>query len=98
MTVEKSTFISFDEVRNGNVTLGNNAPTIIKGKLIFILKKGKPKAQIVLYVDGIKHNLLSVIQMCNQGLEATIISHDFVAKYLETEETIINVEFPPPWV
>lgn len=38
---------------------GNNSPTIIKGKGILILQE-MTKAQNVLYVEGIKHRLLSV--------------------------------------
>jgi hypothetical protein len=61
----------------GIVTFGNNAPTRIRGKAIVVLdedKKGKTKAHNVLYVDGLKHNLLSVSQMCDQGHNALLHS------------------------
>jgi hypothetical protein len=70
MTGDKSKFEFLTEEKGGNVTFGNNAPARIRGKGIVVLdedKKGKTKAQNVLYVDGLKHNLLSVSQMCDQG-------------------------------
>ena len=48
-----------------NVSFGNDTPTIIKGKGSIFLKE-KVKARNVMYVDGLKHNLLSVSQMCDQ--------------------------------
>lgn len=44
---------------------GNNALAKIKGKGIISLNK-MTKAQNVLYVDGMKHNLLSASQICDQ--------------------------------
>jgi hypothetical protein len=41
----------------------------IKGKGMVSLSNGKRKAQDVLFVDGLKHNLLSVIQFCDKGCE-----------------------------
>eukprot|EP00253_Pinus_taeda_P031019 PITA_31019 len=51
------------------VSFGNDTPVLIKGKGSVLLKE-KVKDGNVIYVDGLKHNLLSVIQMCNQGTEA----------------------------
>ena len=39
----------------------------IEGKGIVTLINGKGKAQDALLVDGLKHNLLSVSQICDQG-------------------------------
>ena len=41
------------------------------------LSNGKGKAQDVLLVDGIKHNLLSVSQMCDKGCEVVFMSKDY---------------------
>jgi len=41
---------------------------VIKGKG-FVFLKEKVKTRNVVYVDGLKHNLLSVNQMCDQGNE-----------------------------
>ena len=50
------------------VSFGNDTPVVIKGKSSILLKE-KVKAGNVMYVDGLKHNLLSVSQMCDQGNE-----------------------------
>ena len=47
--------------REKNVTVGNDTPAVIKGKGYFFLKE-KVKANNFMYVDGLKHNLLSVSQ------------------------------------
>lgn len=40
------------------------------GKNTISLNNGKGKAYDVLFVDGLKHNLLSVSWMCNKGYDA----------------------------
>jgi hypothetical protein len=60
MTGDKGKFLSLSESKSGNVTFGNDAPGKIKGKGMVSLSNGKGKAQDVLLVDGLKHNLLSV--------------------------------------
>jgi len=60
MTGVKRKFIVLKEKdRGNNVTFCNNAPTRIKGMGIISLDE-KTKAQNVLYVEGLEHNLLSV--------------------------------------
>ncbi len=63
MTGDKSSFMSLSENKSVNVTFGNDAPGKIKGKGMVSLSNGKGKAQCVLFVDGLKHNLLSVSQV-----------------------------------
>ena len=66
----KGKFEFLTKEKCGNVTFGNNSPSRIRGKGIVVLdedKRRKTKAQDVIYVDGIKYNLLSVSQMCDQG-------------------------------
>jgi hypothetical protein len=65
MTGDKGKFLSLSESKSGTVTFGNDAPGKIKGKGMVSLSNGKGKAQDVLLVDGLKHNLLSVSQMCD---------------------------------
>ena len=70
MIGDKSKFKFLSKEKGGIVTFGNNAPAWIRGKWIVVLyedKKGKTKEKNVLYVDCLKHNLLSVSQMCDQG-------------------------------
>ena len=43
-----------------------------------------------MYVDGLKHNLLSVSQMCDQGNEVVFWSKQCVVHELDTWNTIIK--------
>jgi hypothetical protein len=40
------------------------------------LSNGKGKVQYVLFLDGLKHNLLSVSQVCDRGCEVVFTSKD----------------------
>jgi hypothetical protein len=40
------------------------------------LSNGKGKSQDMLFVDGLKHNLLSVSQVCDRGCEVVFTSKD----------------------
>ena len=69
MTGDKYKLISYNVLeKEKNVTFGNDSPVVIKGKG-FVFLKEKVKAGNVMYVDGLKHNLLSAIQMRDQGNE-----------------------------
>ena len=62
------------------------------------MSKGKGKDQDVLFVDGLKHNLLSVSQVCDRGCEVVFTSKDckiksvnsgqLVAKGIRTENNV----------
>jgi hypothetical protein len=73
---DKGKFLSLSERKSGNVTFGNDAPGKIKGKGMVSLSNGKGKSQDVLLVDGLKHNMLSVSQMCDRGCEVVFMSKD----------------------
>ena len=61
MTGDKNKLLSYNALeKEKNVTFGNDSPAVIKGK---------GEANNVMCVDGLKHNLLSVSQMCDQGNE-----------------------------
>ena len=60
MTGDKNKFLSLKEGKSGNVTFGNDAPRKIKGKGMVSLSNSQGKAQDLLLVEGLKHNLLSV--------------------------------------
>ena len=66
MTGDKSMFASLNPKDGGFVTFGDNS----KGKIIGIGNVGKEPSPIienVLLVDGLKHNLLSISQLCDKG-------------------------------
>ena len=69
MTGDKNKLLAYNVLeKEKNVTFGNDTPAVIKGKGSVFLKE-KVKANNSMYVDGLKHNLLSVSQMCDQGTE-----------------------------
>jgi hypothetical protein len=88
MTRDKSDFLSLSESKSGNVTFGNDAPGKIKGKGMVSLSNGKGKAQDVLFVDGMKHNMLSVIQVCDRGCKVDFTSKDCKIKSLNSRQLI----------
>lgn len=76
MTWDKRNFISLNENKIGNVTFGNDGACRIRGKGTIILKNGRGKGQYVLFVDGLKHNLLSVSHMCDKGCDVIFRAKD----------------------
>jgi hypothetical protein len=98
MTGDRSKFLTLGDSKLGNVTFGNDAPGKIKGKGIVSLCNGKRKAQDVLFVEDLKHNLLSVSQVCDRGCEVVFTSKDcriknvdsgqLVAKGIRTENNV----------
>eukprot|EP00253_Pinus_taeda_P032109 PITA_32109 len=69
MTGDKEKLHSYNSLeKEKNVSFGNDTPAVIKGKGSVFLKE-KVKAENVMYLDGLKHNMLSVNQMCDQGNE-----------------------------
>ena len=65
MTGDRSLFKVFESKRGGNVTFGDGSKSQIKGKgIIFLL--GLPDIANVLYVKGLRVNLLSISQICDQ--------------------------------
>jgi hypothetical protein len=88
MTGNKSKFLTLSENKSGNVTFGNNAPGKVKGKGMVSLCNGKGKAQDVLFVDGLKHNLLSFSQVCDKGCEVFFSSKDCKIKSLNLGQLV----------
>ena len=72
-----------------DVSFGNETPAVIKGKGSVFLKE-KVKYRNVIYVDDLKHNLLSVSQMCDQGNEVVFRSNGCVFHELDIGETVIK--------
>eukprot|EP00253_Pinus_taeda_P011665 PITA_11665 len=90
MTGDKEKIESYSALEKGKkVSFGNDTPASIKGKGTAHLKE-KVKAGNVLYVDGLKHNLLSVSQMCDQGTKVIFISNGCQVRDLDTGEILIK--------
>jgi hypothetical protein len=67
MTGDKYRFLTLKKERDGSVSFGNDKSTRIIGKGAVNLESKDATAENVLLVENMKHNLLSVIQMCDQG-------------------------------
>ena len=67
MTGHKNRFVTLKKEKDGSVSFGNDNPTKIIGKGIIKLGSKYAMAENVLLVKNMKHNLLSVSQMCEQG-------------------------------
>ena len=65
MTRDRSLFKVFDSKKGDNVTFGDGSKAQIKGKGIISLLR-LPDITNVLFVEGLKVNLLSISQICDQ--------------------------------
>eukprot|EP00253_Pinus_taeda_P030947 PITA_30947 len=90
MTGDKEKLQSYSALeKEKNISFGNDTPTLIKVKYSIQLKE-KVKARNVMYVDGLKHNLLSVSHMCDQGTEVIFRSNGCSVHDLHTGKTMIK--------
>jgi len=68
MTGDRNCFLTFQKKDGGLVTFGNNDKGKIRGKGT-IGKLNSAKIENVQYIEGLKHNLLSISQLCDSGFE-----------------------------
>lgn len=66
MTEDESNFLTHKKSNGGKVRFGCNSSIKVVGKGTLMLNDGKTKVENVLFVEGLKHNLLSVSQLCDQ--------------------------------
>lgn len=90
MTGDPTRFISLTYKTSVHVTYGDNN----KGKIIGIGKIKTPSSYVienVLLVDGLKHNLLSINQLCDKGLKVTVEpNHCLICHESSTELVLID--------
>jgi hypothetical protein len=67
MTGDKNMFLTLKKERDGSVLFGNEKSTKIVGRGTIKLGSKDAKEEIVLLVEYMKKNPLSVSQMCDQG-------------------------------
>jgi hypothetical protein len=67
MIGDKYWFVTLKKERNGSVSFGNDNSTKIIGKGTIKIGSKNAMAENVLLVENMKHNMLSVSQMCDQG-------------------------------
>ena len=76
MIGDKYIFFSLDQRKGRSITFGNDNSSKIMGKGIVQLNNKNQMVKDVLLIDNMKHNLLSVSQMCDQGHVLTFTSKD----------------------
>jgi hypothetical protein len=67
-------FLTLRKERDGSVSFGNDDSAKIIGKCKVKIGNKNTKTENVLLVEDMKHNILSVIQMCDQGHKITFNS------------------------
>ena len=91
MTGKATFFIKLDEYDGGFVTFGDNG----KGKIVAIGKVGKSFSSFindVLLVDGLKHNLLSISQLCDLGYEVIFRKLDCLIIWEKSGEILFEAK------
>ena len=79
MTGDINKFSNLALKAKGYVTYGDNN----KGRILGIGKVGAPpftSIEDVLYVEGLKHNLLSISQLCDKGFKIKFTKDEFLIK------------------
>ena len=87
MTGDKELFNEIKSIDGGKVTFGNNA----KGKVIGIGSigiNGTNFIKDVLLVDGLKHNLLSVSQLCDKGNKVIFTSNECLVTSIDDQSMV----------
>jgi hypothetical protein len=77
MTGDRDKFLTLQKERNGSVSFRNDNSTKIIGEGIVRIGNKNKKAQNVLLVEDMKHNLLSVSQMCVSDQNALVFLRVF---------------------
>jgi len=68
MTGDKSKFVNITFKQEGHVTYGDNNKERILGRGS-IRDKSNLLIHDILYVEGLKHNMLSISQLCDKGYQ-----------------------------
>ena len=91
MTGDKEQFNKLGAKDGGYVTFGDNA----KGKIIGIGEISNPQSlsiHHVLFVDGLKHNLLSISQLCDMRNKITFYPKNYFISSLDDDKVIFSGE------
>jgi hypothetical protein len=74
MTGDRDKFLTLRKERYGSISFRNDDSTKIIGKGTIQIGSKNEKVENVLLVEDMKHNLLSLGQMCDQGHKVTFNS------------------------
>ena len=73
MIGDKTKFEHLEHYECGSVRFGNNDPCYVKGKGCITLNKGM-RCDNAYWVEGLRHNLLSVAQLNNIGFKVEFMN------------------------
>ena len=88
MTGDKIKLNNMNSFNGGSVKFGNNDDAKIMGKGHVSLNGGKILCDNVLYIDGLKHNLLSVSQLYKDGHNVIFSKKGCIIRSNETGKQI----------
>ena len=91
MTGDKNQFNKLDAKDGGHVTFGDNATW----KIIGIGEIDNPQSlsiHHVLFIDGLKHNLLSISQLCDMENKVTFYPKNYFVSSLDEDKIIFSGE------
>ncbi|XP_059073266.1 uncharacterized protein LOC131874064 [Cryptomeria japonica] len=79
MTGDRNKFLHFENFDGGFVRFGDNSGAFVRGKGTLLLNDDTP-IHDVYFVEGLKHNLLSVSQICDSGYNVSFSSQGCAIK------------------
>jgi hypothetical protein len=72
------------------VILENDEPSKIKDRGMVSLGNDRGDAKYVIPIDGLKHNLLNVSQICDRGCKEVVNSKDCKIKSVNSGQEVVN--------
>jgi hypothetical protein len=91
MKGDRHMFLTLRKERDGSFSFRNDDSTKIIGKGIVRIGNKNTKGNNVLLVEYMKHNLLSVSQICDQGHKVTFDSQNFEIRKEGSEKLIATI-------
>jgi hypothetical protein len=88
MKGDKDEFLALKKERDGLVSFGNNNSTRIIGKGTIKIGSKDTKEENVLLVEDMKHILLSLSQMCDQGHKLVFDSHKCEVRKADSDRVV----------
>ncbi|PKA47373.1 hypothetical protein AXF42_Ash021709 [Apostasia shenzhenica] len=88
MTGNASKFSSIKFKNKGKVFFGDNSQGSIVGYDSILVEPNLFLSKVLL-VEGLKHNLLSVSQLCDNGYLVEFYSTKYIIKHIESDSTIL---------
>ena len=89
MTGNKSLLVNYSDGTNGVVTFGDGNKGVIHGKGDLFIA-GLPPVQNVLFVKGLKANLLSISQLCDDHYTVSFNREKCLATSLDGKSTLVG--------